>query len=752
MKPLYKALILGLFTAILGLILSFVIVAFNIDEKVDLKLLFKMRGPRQVPSDVVVVSIDKLSSEILNQSGKTYQWRRSLHASLIDKLVKAGVAVITFDMTFNETRSKHDDDLFAEAIRNAGNVILCESIKKNIVPLTGNSGVVVGDINIEQVTLPISSLAQSSFALAPFPLPKVPVTVSQYWVFKKSMQDKPTLPVVTFQSFALNEYEIFIRILKKVNPSLTDKLPCNKDDIVSSNNLVKTVQDIRCIFEDDPMIADKMLETLRDSKQFSVDERANQILKSMIHMYHGPGSHYLNFYGYPRTITTIPYYQILKPDDKSVTDFKKIDLKNKVVFVGSSTDSQVDQKDGFHTVFSQSSGFDISGVEIAATAFANMLEDMHVKPIRFDLYITIIFLWGLLIGVLCYLFPSVIAVPGVVGMIVLYLFCALYQFKAAGVWYPMAVPLIIQAPLAFFGSTVLKYIFTSRERQNIKKAFKHYLPDELVDKLAGNIVSLRTHSQQVYGTCLATDAEQYTSISENMEPGELRNHLNKYYEIIFKPVKQHGGIVANVLADSMLATWMTDQPDADSRKHACFSALEIDSAVHRFNRSLNATPLPTRIGLHSGKSVLASLGAEGHYEYRPVGDMVNTATRIEGLNKYLGTRILVSEEVLDEIDIFLTRELGQFLMVGKATPLMIHELICIKDEADEHQANLCNLFSESLAAYRKQSWKEAIEKFSNISKRYEKDGPSLFYIKLCEQYYEKQFEESWTGVVRMDRK
>ncbi|MCP4269729.1 MAG: adenylate/guanylate cyclase domain-containing protein, partial [Candidatus Brocadiaceae bacterium] len=708
----------------------------------------------QVPSDVIVVSIDKLSSEILNQSGKTYQWKRSLHASLIDKLVKAGVAVITFDMVFSETRSKHDDDLFAEAIRNAGNVILCESIKKNVVPLTGNSGVVVGDLNIEQVTQPISSLAQSSFALAPFPLPKVPVTVSQYWVFKKSVRDKPTLPVATFQAFTLNEYEIFIRLLEKIDPFLTNKLPRDKDDIISSNSLVKTIQDIRSIFENEPMIAEKMLEALRVSKQFPVDEKTNQILKSMIHMYQGPGSRYLNFYGYPRTITTIPYYQILKPEDKSATDFKKIDLKNKAVFVGSSTNSQVDQKDGFYTVFSQSSGFDISGVEIAATAFANILEDMHVKPIRFELYITIIFIWGLLLGILCYLFPTVISAPCVVGMIVLYLFSALYQFKAAGAWYPIVVPLIIQAPLAFFGSIVLKYILASRERQNIKDVIRDYLPlqDELVDKVAGNIVSLKTHSQQVYGTCLYTDAEQYTSLSETMEPSELRNYLNKYFEVIFKPVMQHGGMVANVLADSMLATWMADQPDAALRKHACFSALEIDRAVHRFNRPPNATPLPTRIGLHFGELELASLGAKGHYEIRPVGDMVNTSTRIEGLNKYLGTRILVSEEVLDEIDTFLTRELGQFLMVGKATPLMIHELICIRDEADEHQTNLCVLFSESLAAYRKQSWKEAIEKFSNISKRYEEDGPSLFYIKLCEQYYEKQFGESWTGVVRMDRK
>ena len=765
MKPLYKALILGSFTGIVGLIFSLVTLELGIEENLDLKLLFNMRGQRQVPSDVIVVSIDRLSSERLNQPDKPEKWRRSLHASLIDNLVKAGAAVITFDMVFNESRSSQDDNLFAEAIRNADKVVLCASIKKNIVSVPGQSGADIGTANIEQVIPPIPLLAQSSFAVAPFPLPKVPVTVSQYWTFKKASGDEPTLPVVTFQIFAFNEFEKFISLLKMVDPSqfekfirlmenfdpsLTGELPRNIDKIIREN-FVKAIQIIRNIFENEPLIAEMMLEALQVSKQFPVDEKINLILKSLIHMYQSPSSQYLNFYGHPRTITTIPYYQILKPGDKSDTNLKKIDFENKAVFVGSSASSQMDQKDGFYTVFSQSSGFDISGVEIAATAFANILENMPVKPIRFDLHIAIIFLWGLILGVFCYLLPSAITAAGALGMIALYLFIAFYQFKTAGAWYPL-LPLFIQAPLAFFGSIVLKYIYAGRERQNIKKAFGYYLPDELVDKLARNIASLKTHSQQVYGTCLATDAEQYTSLSETMDPDELRNFINKYFEVIFKPVKQHGGMVANVVADAMLATWMTDQPDAASRKHACFSALEIDRAVHRFNQPLSATALPTRIGLHSGKTILASLGAEGHYEYRPIGDLVNTSTRIEGLNKYLGTRILVSEVVLYDLDTFLTRELGQFLLKGKTKPLLIHELICIRDEADEHQTKLCTLFSESLAAYRKQSWKEAIEKFSSLSKEYGEDGPSLFYKRLCEEYYEEPPGESWTGVVRMDKK
>ena len=749
MRPLYKALIYGLFIGILGLIFSFVTLELGIEENVDLKLLFNMRGQRQVPSDVVVVSIDKLSSEKLNQPYKPVRWHRSLHADLIENLVNAGAAVITFDMVFNENRSTDYDNLFAEAIKNAGNVVLCESIMKEIVELPDKSG---GDANIEKFLRPIASLAQSSVAVAPFPLPKVPVTVSQYWTFKKSIGDKPTLPVVTFQVFALKEYEKFLSLLEKFDPSLVGKLPRNRDEIISSKSLMQNIQTIRSSFENKPLIAAMMLETLKDSKQSPVEKKTNLILKALIHMYQSPNSQYLNFYGPPRTITTIPYYQVLKLHDKSDADFKKIDLKNKIIFVGSSERSQMEQRDGFYTVFSQSSGLDISGVEIAATAFANILEDMPVKPLSVHFYITTIFLWGFILGAFCYLFSSVIAIAGVIGMIALYLFSALYQFKTAGIWYPLVVPLFIQAPLSFSGSLVLKYIYTARERKNIKKAFRHYLPDEIVDKLAKNIVSLKTHSKQVYGTCLATDAEQYTTLSEIMEPDELRNYINKYFEVLFKPVKQHGGMVANVLADAMLATWMTDQTDTESRKHACLSAIDINSAVHQFNHSHNDTPLPTRIGLHSGKITLGSVGAGDHYEYRPVGDIVNTATRIEGLNKYLGTRILLSEKVLYGIDAFLTRELGQFLLIGKKTPLIIHELICTRDEADEEQTHLCALFSEAVSAYRKQSWKEAIEKFSSLSKRYGEDGPSLFYKRLCEEYYEKPPGESWTGVVRMDRK
>ena len=118
-------------------------------------------------------------------------------------------------------------------------------------------------------------------------------------------------------------------------------------------------------------------------------------------------------------------------------------------------------------------------------------------------------------------------------------------------------------------------------------------------------------------------------------------------------------------------------------QNSVVAAIDIADRVRRFNETPRPLRLPTRIGLHAGDMFLGSVGAFNHYEYRPTGDMVNTASRIEGLNKYLGTGILASEEVSDQLAGFVFRELGQFLLAGKSKPVLIRELICRDGECGE---------------------------------------------------------------------
>ncbi len=402
-------------------------------------------------------------------------------------------------------------------------------------------------------------------------------------------------------------------------------------------------------------------------------------------------------------------------------------------------------------MFSQPDGRDLSGIEIAATAFANLMEDMPVRPLVPGAYVAILFFWGLVIGVFCRMLPTSLAAAGVSVLGSLYLAYALHEFQSSGRWFPVFIPLVFQAPFAFFGALLWRYIDANEERQNIRKAFGYYLPGEVVDRLARNISDLKESSKLVYGVCVCTDMEQYSALAEAMRPEELGRFMNKYYETVFKPVRQHGGAISDVIADSMLALWVSVNPDTAMRDKACLAALDISRTMHQFNRDREGAKLHTRIGVHSGQILLGNIGAMDHYEYRPVGDMVNTATRIEGLNKHLGTRILVSEEAIRGLDGFLTREIGTFLVAGKRKPLVVYELLCLLGEADVWKRELCSVFAGTLEDFRRGSWRRAAEGFRKVKDCFGCDGPSGFYLSLCERFIEKP-PETWDGIVRMERK
>ena len=750
MSNLCKALIVGLFTGVLGLIL--VPIASQFEEDIGLDFLFTLRGDREVPSDVIIVTMDRISARNLNLPPDPRKWPRSLHARLVETLAKQGVAVIAFDVLFNEARSLDHDSLFADAIKNAHNVVLCECVEKETISLTDKEGVHTGHLHTVKLVPPIPMLAQSAVAMAPFVLPKVPVKVSQCWRFKQGAGDKPTLPVVAFQIFALKAYDEFVRMLKKVAPYHAYKMPIDTDEIIKTKRVEQLALILRNMFDREPLIAEKMLDELEDAISLSLDPKKYQVLKSLIKIYQGPRSRYLNLYGPPGTIATNPYYQLLIYKERPALNQKQLDLNGKAVFIGLSERLRPEQKDGFYTVFSQPTGVDISGVEIAATAFANMLEDMSVEPLGLHAHLATIFFWGAGLGIVCFLLPTIIAWASVVGLNAVYLVVAQYQFNNTASWYPLVIPLLFQTPLAFFVTLIWKYFNTYKERENIRKAFGYYLPDKVVAQVARNISHVRASSQMVYGTCLCTDAEQYATLSETMNPEELNSFMNKYYEVIFQPVMKHGGIVSDVVGDSMLSIWATGGPDAVLRNQACLTALDIATAVRRFNKASAVFQLPTRIGLHSGRMVMGNIGAIDHYEYRAVGDVVNSASRLEGLNKYLGTWILISKEVLHELDGFLTRRLGEFLLAGKTRPILVYELICRLQESEEEQKALCAIFDKGLNAYRNKSWDKAIENFYECTRIYGEDGPASFYTKLCKKYKEKPPEEMWNGLISLDKK
>ena len=543
--------------------------------------------------------------------------------------------------------------------------------------------------HVERLTSPLPALAEAAAGLAPFPLPKVPVQVSRYWTFKAGAGNAPSLPVVAFHVFARDAHGPLVELLKAAGAHPGGGRGARRRHPGLRGRRARRPRRAGGSRSTTPRPGRDWPTAIAGAASPPPDARVRRLLERLVRLYTGPDSPYLDFYGPPRTIPTIPYDRALA---RLATRDGGLDVRGKAVFIGLSSHTGAEQRDGVNTIFSEANGLDLSGVEVAATAFANIAEARSVEPAPIAAEVVLAVAWGLALGFLAWRLPLLASATLLPLAGVLYLMVARNRFTATGLWLPLVGPLAVQITVALAASALWRHRDTRREREHLSTALAHYLPPKIAEELAREIGDVRAVDQLVYGTCLSTDAHQYTTLSETMAPAELGALMNRYYAVLFEPVKRHGGLVQDVVGDSMLAIWATTEPDLSLRSRACLAALDIATAVDRFNAASGRLALPTRIGLHSGRLLLGSVGAMDHYEYRAVGDIVNTATRLEGLNKHLGTRLLVGAEALQGLEGLMSRELGAFLLAGKSRPIVVHELIArAADATAVGQGALCYL-------------------------------------------------------------
>ena len=759
------ALLLGLF----GVIADLLPPVSALEERVGLAWLFHWRGAVPAPKQVVVIALDQESTRALGLPPKPDQWPRAMHARLIRQLTLAGASVIVFDLLFNNASTYAlQDEALAAAMRAARNVVLTESLVQDQVVISAANGQQVSAASIEKTMLPIPLLTQAAIGTAPFPLPKN-MRVDATWLFKSGAGSIPMLPTLALQLYALdgldglNTYDALRRLLQKEDALFTATLPANRDAILQQGALEKLALQLRHYVVSHPAHGRRLLQAV--ASDMAIDPQHKATLRSLIRMYMGPEARYLNFYGPHHSITTIPYYQALHYQALNNQGLNNQPLamtmfRDKVVFIGYSaatTSGQDRIRDDYDTVFSRDDGLQLSGVEIGATAFANALDARFVEPLNALERLGLLLAWGYLLALIS-LHKSVSRAATLILLsICLYLTIALQLFVQGSIWLPLITPLLVQLPLAVFGTTLLRYLMAKKERVHLQAVFSHFIPPSMVEKLAAHAPALGEVDRVFYGVCLATDASNYTGLAETMEPIALTNLMNRYYAALFAPVAIHGGIVSDIKGDAMMAIWSGDHEDATMRMQACRAAWDIHAAMVQAAHSVGHAMLPTRIGLECGALTVGNVGAGQHYEYRAVGDTVNTASRIEGLNKPLGTCLLASAAVVDGIasgDGFLLRALGSFLLAGKSIPIKVVEILCgpgVHDFYDE-KLNLCSRFGDALVLFQQQRWQQAEAAFTAVLHTYPKDGPSMFYVQECVRKRTANGPDNDNAVIRITGK
>lgn len=578
--------------------------------------------------------------------------------------------------------------------------------------------------------------------MSPFVLPEYPARINRYWTFQAGVDHAPAFPVVALPLFAPDVYKEFLRLVGEAAPMFRESF----DDILASGRLVQHIRNTRALFGHQPELTEKLYDAV--SRLHHDAPGLRRTLRALVKLYASDQERFLNFYGPAATIPTIPFDAAVQPSEPVAA--KR--FAGKVVFVGASGTEFTDRDDRFHTVFSQQRGPYVSGVEIAATAFANLLHDDHVEPLSSSSYLSLIFAWGALIGILSFTFGPIKAGLAVAGVSALYFVGANYFFASSSMWVPLVLPLLVQAPLGYSSSLLWKFLEINRERQRLRKVLGFYVPDEVVEQLARSIVDLRHGDQAIEGVCLLTDISGYTGVSEMINPRELGELMRRYLEVAIEPIKRHGGIIIDLAGDSILAIWRGQVPNDVVRRQACEAAVDLAQAIHRFNAGAGAAVLPTRIGLHTGPIFLGNIGASETYRYGARGDTVNTAARLDSLNRQLGTEILTSEELLTGIDGFFARPAGKFMLKGKHQPVVVHELLGRVEEATPAQKQTCNLFADGLEAFRHRSWDLAEQKFTQVVQQSDGDRLPRVYLDYCRAYRTHAPAESWDGTIALDEK
>ena len=227
----------------------------------------------------------------------------------------------------------------------------------------------------------------------------------------------------------------------------------------------------------------------------------------------------------------------------------------------------------------------------------------------------------------------------------------------------------------------------SEEMKSGLRSFRKYVPAELVRRLIDSGQDARLGGERRWLTIFFSDIENFTTISENSNPEALVEQLSDYFDIFNREILANAGTIDKYIGDSVMAFWGAPEPVANHASAACLTAIRIQQQLAEIRskwRESNKPVLITRIGIHTGDVLVGNIGNESRMNYTVVGDAVNLASRLEGMNKHFGTGILISEDTYREASHSIeARPLGQVNVKGRVAPVTVYELIVPRVGADD---------------------------------------------------------------------
>ncbi len=659
-------------------------------------------------SQVVMVTLGQADLDFFQKQGVSWPWPRQLYAPIIEFCQRGGARAVIFDVLYFEASvyGAEDDQRLAQAMETSGRVVLPffltreakgaepqsqEVLSRASLPIKGTPP--TGLTTYQGMTIPIPPLLKAAAALGNVECG--PDLVDGIY------RRLPLVGVCQGHFLPLLSFGAFCHVQAQGEWRFED------GDLVQGDYRVPLDREGRLL-----------LKFRGPDHRFKRLSAAN-VIQSEERLKHGMA----------------PFY---RPED----------LAGKWVFVGFTAPGLLDLKPTpLAPVY--------PGVELHATLLDNLLSGDFLRTVPQ----WFIWLWALVLAgivTMAVLFSARLwtTLAALALLLAMNVGGSLLAFRAS--WWADPVAPGMALGLAFALATAYSYATEGRQKLAIRRMFSHYMSEKVIAHLMEHPELLNLGGERRHVTLFFSDLAGFTTISERLSAEEVVGLLNDYLSRMTDIILDEEGTVDKFEGDAIMAFWGAPLPQEDQALRACRAAMRQQAALAQLNQRFQEMGLPRlgmRIGLHTGEAVVGNLGSEKRFDYTAIGDTVNLASRLEGLNKFYGTSILASETTMTECrDGMLFREVDRVAVKGKETAVAVYQPLGLKDGLASEKAALSKEFASALELYRQEKFAEAAAVFQKVLVEHPGDSPAQVFLERCQDFQASPPPPGWDGVFRPDKK
>jgi len=628
-------------------------------ENLELKLCdmrFRARGRTEQPDNIVIFAIDNQSFTQVNR----WPWPRSVYGKVIRRLHKAGAKVIALDIFFSEPQDEHEDLYFAQAIRDApGKVILAGDFDEE----ERDNRLLV------QPSFPIPELAGCARGIGITRMPRD----SDHFIRSFVVYLEHLEPADNPKGEAWQLYPAFATAVAGAYLGLApEQIEANLKQRRLGNLPIPLIPHLK-------------------------DEQRSLHAHVALLNFAGPAGHF----------RTHSFFEALQPDALSDSDLQEI-VAGKIVLIGASADSL---HDVFPTPFMEYG--ETPGVEIHANAIHNLLTGRFIRQSPASADLASLFLLSLLTALLTITVSKAVSSSatlidarlsfslrgfrfrcyGIVWFLLYlgggllppaagYWFYAFAAFKLRQLWVPLAYPLVAMGA-SYLLCVLYMFLTEEQEKKKMHSRFRRFVAPTVLTEILAHPTEEYPKARRVEATLLFTDLQGFTTLSEAHEPEVVVQVLNEYLTRMSKVVFKYEGTIDKYIGDAIMVIFGAPVPFPDHAERAIRTAVEMQEVCAQFREYGRTKGWPDfymRIGIHSGKPMVGSVGSEDRLDYTAIGDDVNLAARLEGLNKQYGSWIMCSS-VTHEIvkDLVISEFVPAAQVKGKTSAVDVYKIFGLRE-------------------------------------------------------------------------